>query len=212
MTFDPENGVDPSRCGFLGLESLNEEQAGPEMGLPPNANKDIDLIPYVREGAIIHQDEAGIFGGIGAGESQRRGASSRLRFQAVLGSLIYYTAQVFQGGLGSDSLPPGIISEPKRFYSAERTGTLRLVASQGGKQDSLSLTQDVRGYSSIPLQGSHVVHEFKGGSTEWLHAVKGRRMLQEQSLQTGDGVALVDEAAASFTAPESSEILPFDLT
>jgi len=211
MTFDPENIADPLRGGFRGLESLNEEQAAPEMGLHPSANEGIDIITYVREGAIIHQDEAGIFGRIEAGEFQRHSASSGARYQAVNGSLIYI-AHVFQGGLKPEPLASGAIPEQKRFFAAERTGTLRLVASQGGKQDSLSLAQDVRVYSSIMRQGSHLVHEFEGGRTAWLHVVRGRILLQDQSLSTGDGVSLVDEVAASFTAQEPSEILLFDLS
>lgn len=211
MTFDPENAVDPLRGGFHALESLNEEQAAPEMGLHPNANQEVDLITYVQEGAIIHQDEAGIFGRMEAGEFQRRSASPKMRYQALNGSLIY-TAHVFQGGLKPGPLACGAVSEQKRFYSAERTGTLKLVASQGGKQDSLSLAQDVRVYSSIMLQGSHLIHEFEGGRTAWLHVVRGRIQLQDRTLRTGDGVSLVDEAAASFTALEASEILLFDLS
>jgi redox-sensitive bicupin YhaK (pirin superfamily) len=211
MTFDPENGIDPLRRGFHGLESLNEEFAGPEMGLLSNGQEEVDLITYVREGSIIHQDEFGNFGRMEAGEFQRRNVSSRMRCQAVNGSHIY-TAHVFQGGLRPGPLASGAILEQKRFYTAERTGTLRLVASQGGKRDSLSLAQDVRVYSSILLQGNHLVHEFEGGRTAWLHVVRGRILLQDQSLLAGDGVALVDEAAASFTAQEASEVLLFDLS
>ena len=56
-----------------------------------------------------------------------------------------------------------------------------------------------------------MVHEFQGGRTGWLHVIKGRILLQDRSLRTGDGAALIDEAAASFTAQEPSEILLFDL-
>jgi redox-sensitive bicupin YhaK (pirin superfamily) len=66
-------------------------------------------------------------------------------------------------------------------------------------------------YSSILLLGSHLIHEIEDGRTAWLHVVKGRILLQDQSLRTGDGVALVDEPTASFTAQEPSEILLFDL-
>jgi redox-sensitive bicupin YhaK (pirin superfamily) len=210
MTFDPDNAVDPLRRGFHALESLNEEQADPEMGLHPGAGADVDLITYVQEGTLILRDDAGIFGRLDAGEFQRRSGSSKTSFQALNGSLIY-TAHVFQSGLKVDTLAGGTLPEQKRFYNAERTGALRLVASQGGKQDSLSLAQDVRVYSSLMLPGSHLIHEFKGGRSAWLHVVRGRILLQEQILVTGDGVALVDEAAASFTAQEPSEILLFDL-
>jgi quercetin 2,3-dioxygenase len=209
MTFDPENGNDPLCRGFHGLELLNEEHVAPEMGLHPHAEK-IDLITYVREGSLIHQDEAGGLVRWEAGEFQQRNHSSRTRFQAVNGSLTD-TAQVFQSGLTPDRPASGPSREQKRFYTAERTGTLRLVASKGGQRASLRLDQDVRVYSSILLLGSHLVHEFEEGRTAWLHVVKGRILFQEQSFQAGDGVAVIDEAAASFTAQEPSEILLFDL-
>ena len=209
MTFDPENDIDPLRLGFHGLESLNEEHAAPEMGLHPHA-QDTDLLTYVREGAILHQDEAGDFGRTEAGEFQRRNVSSGRTYHPINASLTE-TAHVFQSGLKPEPLAAGAIPEQKRFYTAERTGTLRLVASRGGRRDSLSLTQDVRVYSSILLPGNHLVHELEEGRTAWLHVVKGRIQLQDRSLRTGDGVALVDEAAVSFTAQEPSEILLFDL-
>jgi redox-sensitive bicupin YhaK (pirin superfamily) len=210
MTFDPENEFDPLHRGFHGLESLNEEHVAPEMSLYPRAPKDVDLITYIREGALIHQDKAGIFARVEAGDFQHRTLSSRMRYHAVNGSLTD-TAQVFQSCLTPDRTASRANQEKKRFYSADRTGTLRLVASRGGKQSSLVLDQDVRVYSAILLQGSHLIHEFEGGRTAWLHVIKGRILLQDQSLRTGDGVALIDEAAASFTAQEPSEILLFDL-
>ena len=210
MTFDPENGKDPLCRGFHGLESLNEEHVAPEMGLHPHADKDLDLITYVREGALTHQDKAGGFARVEAGEFQHRNVSRRARFQAVNGSPTH-TAHVFQSGLTPDR--PALRTSPAkmRFYTAERTGTLRLVASKGGQRASLVLDQDVRVYSSILLLGSHLIHEFEEGRTAWLHVVKGRILLQEHSLRTGDGVAVIDEVAMSFTAQDPSEILLFDL-
>ena len=133
-----------------------------------------------------------------------------MSYHAMNGSLTD-TAQVFQSCLNPGRIVSGEQQQQKRFYSAERTGMLRLVASQGGKQASLVLDQNVRVYSAILLPGSHLVHEFEGGRTAWLHVVRGRIRLQEQSLRTGDGAAFVDELAASFTAQEPSEILLFDL-
>ena len=210
MTFDPENGIDPLRHGFRGLESLNEEHVAPEMSLYPHLQKHIGLITYVREGALIHQDDAGLFARVEAGEFQHRNLSSRMHYHAVNGSFTE-TAHVFQSCLTPDRTAPWADQKQKRFYSADRTGTLRLVASQGGKQASHVLNQDVRVYSSILLLGSHLVHEFEEGRTAWLHVVTGRILIQDQSLRTGDGVALIDEVAASFRAQEPSEILLFDL-
>jgi len=210
MTFDPDSDVDPFRRGFRGLECLNEEHVAPEMSLYPHAQQDLDLLTYVREGALIHQNKAGLFGRVEAGEFQHRTLSRRMRNEAVNGSLTD-TAHVFQSCLTPDRVAAEAKPEQKRFYSAERTGTLRLIASRGGQRASLILNQDVSIYSAILLQGSHLIHEFEKGRTAWLHVVKGRILLQDRSLRTGDGAALIDEAAASFTAQEPSEILLFDL-
>jgi len=210
MTFDPEDGKDPLCRGFRALESLNEEHVAPEMGLHPHAQKELDLITYVREGSLIHQDEAGGFAREEAGEFQRRRVSIRMQSHALNGSLTD-TAHVFQSGLTPDRTALGTNQEQRRFYTAERTGTLKLVASQGGQRASLALDQDVRVYSAILLPGCHLVHEFEGGRTAWLHVVKGRILLQDRSLRAGDGAALIDEVAASLTAQEPSEILLFDL-
>jgi len=209
-TFDPENDLDPLRRGFHGLECLREETLAPEMGLHPREQTEIDLLTYVREGALIYQDDAGRLARMEAGEFQHRSVSSRMPYQAVNGSFTD-DAQVFQSCLTSAPHASGMIPEQRRFYTAERTGSLKLIASQGGKQASLSLNQDVRVYSSILHSGSHLVHEFEAGRTAWLHVVKGRILLQDLSLRTGDGVAMIDEGAASFTAQEPSEILLFDL-
>jgi redox-sensitive bicupin YhaK (pirin superfamily) len=210
MTFDPEDGKDPLCRGFHALESLNEELVAPEMGLHPHAAKDMDVITYVREGALIHQEEAGGFARMEAGEFQRRSVSIERPFHALNGSFTE-TAHVFQSGLTPDRIASGTNQEKKRFYAAERKGTLRLVASQGGRRDSLALDQDIRMYSAVLLPGCHLVHEFEGARTGWLHVVDGRILLQDQSLRTGDGAALIGEVAASFTAQEPSEILLFDL-
>lgn len=210
MTFDPENSFDPFRLGFHGLESLNEEYVEPEMSLLRRAPGNVDLITYVQEGTLIHQEESGGFKRLGAGEFQHRSLTRRKRYSALNGS-ISETAHVFQSGLTPDQNSPRTNPQQRRFYSAERTGTLRLIASQGGKQASLSLQRNVRVYSSILLLGTHLVHEFERSRTAWLHVVTGRILLQGHSLRTGDGVAMVDEVAASFTAQEPTEVLLFDL-
>ena len=132
MTFDPHSGVDPLRRGFHGLECLNEEHVAPEMGLFPYGQKDIDLITYVREGALIHEDEAGTISRMEAGKFQHRTYSAGMWNRARSGSPTD-TAQVFQSSLTPDRNTHEANQEQKRFYSAERKGTLKLVASQGGK-------------------------------------------------------------------------------
>lgn len=210
MTFDPENEADPFRKGFRTLEALNEETPLPEMSLHPPSEGDMEVVTYVRDGALVHQGEAGIPGRLEAGEFQRTSTSRLIRHRVINGSLLS-PAHVFQSWITPDGedLEPG--SERKRFPVADRKGVLRLVVSPDGSNGSLRIQQDLRMYSSILLPGHHLVLELGRGRGAWLHLVKGRILLQDHFLGTGDAACLEDEMAVSFTAQIPSEVLLFDL-
>jgi redox-sensitive bicupin YhaK (pirin superfamily) len=210
LTFDPENEADRFRRGFHTLEALNEETPVSEMGLHPHTGEDIEIVTYVRDGALIHQDDAGILGSLETGEFQRTSACRKIRHRVINGSLLN-PAHAFQSCITPDGneFVPG--TERRRFPVGDREGVLRLVASSDGRDGSLRIQQDLQMYSSILLPGNHLIHELGKGRAGWLHVVKGRVLLQDQLLGTGDAAALEDEIAVSFTAQISSEILLFDV-
>ncbi len=210
MTFDPENAADPFRRGFRTLEALNEESPIPEMGLHPHRPEDLEIITYVREGALMNLDWSDGVGRIGAGEFQRTSASARYRYRVINGSLLN-PAHVFQSCITSDGIDVQLGREQKRFPVADREGVLRLVASLDGKNGSLRIHQDVQIYSSVLLVGHHLVHELSLGRAAWLHVIKGRVALREHLLETGDAVGVEDEGALSFSAQVPSEVLLFNL-
>ena len=76
MTFDPGNPIDPLRRGFHALESLNEENLGPEMGPYPHPRDDAEIITYVLSGALQHKDSMGNGRVIRAGEVQYMAAGT----------------------------------------------------------------------------------------------------------------------------------------
>lgn len=210
LTFDPENEADPFRSGYRALEALNEESPVSEMNLHPHSEADLEIVTYVREGNLVHQDEAGKLGRMGPGEFQQTSARRKIRHRVINGSLLN-PAHVFQSCITPDGteFEPG--TEQKRFPVADRKGVLRLVASSDGRSGSLRIHQDVQMYSSILLVGHHLIHELGKGRGAWLHVVKGRVLLQDHFLGTGDAAALSDERAVSFTAQVPSEILLFNL-
>ena len=211
MTFDPDNPSDPLRSGFHALESLNEEKLGPEVASYPHTQADAEIITYVREGSLIHQDAGGGLGRLGPGEFQRTRACRGIRHRAVNGSLLDY-AHVFQFCITPKGVGMQPAQEQRRFPLADREGVLRMVLSPDGGQESLPIDQNVRLYSSILLLGHHLIHELGAGRGAWLHVVKGRVKLREHDLRAGDGAALENESALSFTAQEPAEVLLFDLS
>ena len=216
MTFNSENAADPFSRGFRALEALNEETPISEMNLHPHTHEDIEVVTYVREGTLIHQNEVGTMGRLGPGEFQRTSASRKVRHRVINASLTN-PAHVFQSCITPDGTEflPG--TEQKRFPVADREGILRLVASPDGRNGSLRVQQDLRMYSSVLLVGHHLVHELRIGRAGWLHVVQGRILLngrvqiEDHLLGTGDAAALEDELAVSFTAEIPSEVILFDL-
>ncbi len=216
LTFDGENEADPFRRGFRTLEALNEEHPCSEMNLHPHPEEDVEIVTYIREGTLVHQDEVGKLGRLEAGEFQRTSTSRKIRHRVINASLLN-PAHVFQSCITPDDHAILARTEQKRFPMMDREGVLRLVASADGRGGSLRIQQDLRMYSSVLLVGQHMVHELTGGRAAWLHVVKGRillngsSMLEDHLLGTGDAAALEDEKSVSFTAEVPSEILLFDL-
>ncbi len=210
MTFDPGNSADVLCRGFRALESFNEEGLAPGTGFQIHAHKDIEVVTYVRKGALIQKEGGGRAGLLRTGEFQRRIALRGTRHSAINKSFSD-RAHVFQGWIASDHNGHEPVHEQRLFPVAERMGLLRLVASPDGRKASLRIHQDMRIFSSIVQVGNHLIHELGAGRGAWLHVVDGRILLADQSLLAGDGAGLAGEAAVSFTAQEASEILLFDL-
>lgn len=209
-TFDADSPTDPLRKGFRALESFNEEGLAPGVGSLLHLRRDIEILTYVREGTLIHEDTSGRRNVINIGECRRCSAASGTTHRAFNRSLRGKT-QAFQCCIIPDREHIQFRPEQKRFPLAERRGMLRLVASPDGEAGSLRIHQDIRVYSSILDPGHHLVHEIAPSRGAWLHVVQGRIRLVDQELRAGDGASLVEEAAVSLTAGEPSEILLFDL-
>jgi redox-sensitive bicupin YhaK (pirin superfamily) len=179
-----------------------------ELKLQSNGNQEV--VTYVREGGLIvrHRPRGEEFLGPGfyeRADSHRvmsMGAPERCRAQ---GAHIFVTSLTPQQHLGESPC------ERKHSPFSDRRGNLRLIASPNGTAASLRLQQDVLIYSSVLDRGHHLVHELRPGRGAWLHVVAGRLQLADQTLESGDGAALDDEPAVSFTAQDASEILLFDL-
>jgi quercetin 2,3-dioxygenase len=209
MSFDPENATDPLHAGFHSLESLNEQGLAPGASFLLHPRKDLEILTYVWKGAVIQEDSAGGTSVLEAGECGRSSAPRGTSHRTINGSMTDQ-AHAFQCWIDSDGADLQRRNEKKRFPLADRRGILRLIASSDGRNESLRVRKDVRVFSSLLESGHHLIHELTPGRSAWLHVVKGRILLVDQTLHAGDGASLVGEAAVSLTAQEPAEILLFD--
>jgi len=209
-TFHPEDCAAELARGFGALENLDEDRLPPGAGVSRHAHRDCEIVTYVREGALAHEDSMGRSGVIHAGEFQRVTAGRGVRHSETNASRTDW-AHVFQIWLRplEAGLEPS--HEQKRFSAAERRGGLCVVASPDARRGSLRVHQDALMYSALLDPGQHVVHELAGGRGAWLHLVRGEVTLGDLVLTTGDGAGVTAEPAVSLTAREESEILLVDI-
>jgi len=209
-TFSPEDQADPLADGFGALQILNEERLPKGAGIPTKPCHDAEIVTYVLEGSLAHEDSTGRSGVIQAGEFQRITAGRRLRHSTTNASRTD-SAHFFQMWLrlSQPGLDPS--HEQQRFSVAERKGVLCVVASPDGRRGSLRTHQGAVIYSAVLDPGQHLIHEFSPQRSAWLHVVRGDATLGDVVLTTGDGAGVTAERAISLTARAETEVLLLDV-
>jgi redox-sensitive bicupin YhaK (pirin superfamily) len=106
-------------------------------------------------------------------------------------------------------LEPGY--EQKAFSDDERRGQLRLIASNDGRDGSVTVHQDVNVYASIIDAGQTVNANMDQARYGWIQVARGAVSVNGQRAEHGDGLIVMGESALEIAADERSEILFFDL-
>lgn len=209
-TFSFSDYYDPKNMGFRDLRVINEDFIEAGQGFPKHGHKDMEIITYMIEGEISHRDS------MGNGETVRKNEVQRMTAgTGVLHS--EYSSPTEQTHLlqiwilpEANNLTPGY--EQKHFAPADKQGKLRLVASRGGDDESISINQDVSLYASILSSGEEVSHELAEGRHAWVQVISGEMEVNGEMLLKGDGAAISEEKLLSIKANEdNTEFLLFDL-
>ncbi|MFL6253815.1 MAG: pirin family protein [Pyrinomonadaceae bacterium] len=209
-TFSFNRYYDPSWTGFRDLFVINEDFVAPSSGFPPHSHADMEIITYVIEGALEHQDSSGGHGVIRPGEVQKMSAGTGVTHSEMNPSPdeAVHLLQIWIRP-EREGLKP--YYEQKAFPEAERRARLRLVAAPEGVEGAVTLYQDVKLYDALLAAGDEVTHTLKQGRYAWLQVVKGGVTLNGKRLSAGDGAAVSDEESLTIRGDEESEILLFDL-
>jgi quercetin 2,3-dioxygenase len=209
-SFSFDTYYDPRFMGFRSLRVINEDVVQPGHGFPMHPPRDMEIITYVLEGALEHQDSLGTGSVIRPGDGQRMSAGKGIRHSEKNPSLSD-PAHLLQIWILPER--PGLEPsyEQKAFPEEEKRGKLRLIAASGGEDDSVTIRQDAKLYVSLLEPGEEVSHQLGKGRHAWLQVAKGTVDLDGNSLTQGDGAAISNEQKLSVKGLESAEILLFDL-
>ncbi len=209
-TFSFDQYYDPRYMGFRSLRVINEDFVAPGRGFPTHGHRDMEIITYILEGGLKHEDSMGNGSVIRPGDVQRMTAGTGVRHSEKNASDAerVHLLQIWILPNAED-LQPGY--EQKAFSEDERRGQFRLIASNEGREGSVRLNQDVNLFASILDAGQEVEHTMDPARYGWIQVARGSISVNGENAGQGDGVVVVAESSLKIKAQEDAEILLFDL-
>ena len=209
-TFSFDQYYDPRYMGFRDLRVINEDFVAPGRGFPMHAHRDMEIITYILEGGLQHEDSMGNGSVIRPGDVQRMTAGTGVRHSERNASLSerVHLLQIWILP-NAEGLQPGY--EQKAFSEDERRGQMRLIASNEGRDGSVRLNQDVNLYASILDAGQEIEHAMDAARYGWIQVARGSISVNGENAGQGDGVIAVGASSLKIKAQETTEILLFDL-
>ena len=209
-TFSFGQYYDPKFMGFGPLRVINDDQVQPGQGFDTHGHQDMEIISYVLDGALEHQDSLGNGSVMRPGDVQRMSAGTGVRhseFNASDAEPVHFL-QIW-------ILPAQKGLEPSyeqiRVANDDKRGQLKLIGSGDGRAGSVTIHQDVDLYATLLSDGVSVSHELAAGRKGWVQVARGSAVINEQPLYPGDGVAIEGPQTLTLTGTSDTEILLFDM-
>jgi quercetin 2,3-dioxygenase len=209
-TFSFANYYDEDHMGYHALRVINDDRVSPGSGFGTHPHRDMEIVSHVLEGALEHEDSMGNGSVIVPGEVQRMSAGTGIQHSEWNHSK---TEQVhfLQIWLLPERRGLAPEYEQRSFAPEDLRDHLHLVASNDGRNDSLTVHQNVSIYVTRLSAGRSVDWEIAVGRHTWVQMASGAVMLNGVALGPGDGAAVENETSLELRATVDAEAIVFDL-
>ena len=201
---------EPKHMSFGPLRVINEDRVAAGMGFGKHAHRDMEIISYVLDGALAHEDSMGNGSAIKPGDVQRMSAGTGVTHSEFNHSKdgathflqIWITPNV-------TGIEPSY--EEKHFNDASKRGKLRLIGSPDGRDGSVVIHQDARLYAGLFDGAEQAALSMENDRLCYVHVAQGRVSVNGQSLAAGDAAKLTGVRRVEIEKGENAEVLVFDL-
>ncbi|HET8613234.1 MAG TPA: pirin family protein [Sphingomonas sp.] len=200
---------DPARMGWGKLRVWNDDTIGPRSGFPPHPHRDMEIITYVRTGAITHQDSLGNSGRTAAGDVQVMSAGAGIAHSEY--NLEDEPTTLFQIWIEPTRTggKPGWGARP--FPRGDRAGRFVTLASGFAEDgDALPIRTDARVLGATLQAGESVTYTLGKERRAYLVPATGAVEVDGVRVNARDGAAIADLDAFTVTALEDSELVLVD--
>jgi len=200
---------DPDNMGHGALRVWNDDEIAPNTGFPAHPHANMEIITYVREGAITHQDSLGNRGRTEAGDVQVMSAGSGIRHAEY--NLEPVKTRIFQIWIEPTESGGQPCWGAKPFPKAERSGHLVPIASGfASDTEALPIRADARVLATTLRAGQSAQYALGEARHGYLVPAAGAVEVNGVRVNARDGAAIHDEASLTITALEDSEVVLVD--
>lgn len=200
----------PKRVHWGALRVWNDDTIQPDSGFPPHPHANMEIITYVREGAITHQDDLGNTGRTIAGNVQVMSAGTGIRHSEY--NREPGVTRIFQIWIIPDERggPPSWGAKP--FPKEDRSGRFVALASgMAGDDDALPIRANARVLGATLCKGESIEYRGDPARKAYLVSASGRVSINGVELAAGDGAAIHDESVLRVTATDTAELVLVDV-
>jgi redox-sensitive bicupin YhaK (pirin superfamily) len=207
--FSFANYYDPQKMGWGPIRVWNDDEIAPQSGFPPHPHADMEIITYVRKGAITHRDSLGNEGRTAAGDVQVMSAGSGIRHAEY--NLEPETTTLFQIWIEPKDRGGQPRWGARPFPRGERAGRFVTLASGiDGDEDALTIRTDARVAGATLKAGETTEYALGRGRHAYMVPAVGAVEVNGVRLDARDGAAVRDEAVLKITALEDAEVVLVD--
>ena len=209
-TFSFGSYHDPSQMGFSVLRVINEDHVAAATGFPPHSHQNMEILTYVIDGALEHKDSLGNIATMRPGELQRMSAGTGVT-HSEYNPLKDKPSHFLQIWILPDREKYQPSYEQKNFADLLLKSEFVILASNGGRDGSVKLNQDVDIYGVKSLQVGERILNTDVARSYWLQVIKGVVKMNEITIGAGDALQARNETRLHFKWGQNSEFILFDL-
>ncbi len=200
---------DPDRMGWGKIRVWNDDTIAAQSGFPPHPHRDMEIVTFVRKGAISHRDSLGNEGRTGAGDVQVMSAGTGITHAEF--NLENEETTLFQIWILPDRQGEKPGWGQREFPKANRDGGFEILASgTPDKDDALSIRTDAKVAAATLSAGQNAIWKTDSSRHQYLVAPTGKIRVNGKDAQPRDGIAVTGESEIVVEALEDAEVVLVD--
>ena len=207
--FSFANYHDPDRMGWGSIRVWNDDTIAAQSGFPPHPHRDMEIVTFVRSGAIMHRDSLGNEGRTAAGDVQVMSAGTGITHAEM--NREDEATTLFQIWIIPDRQGEQPGWGQREFPKATREGGFEVLASGDAEaDDALPIRTDAKVAAATLAKGQSAVWNTSGERHQYLVAPKGRVTVNGREAQPRDGIAVTGESEIVVEALDDAEVVLVD--